>query len=94
MKTAVQHRLGVQNHDAAPRRAGHAGMSILGHLHLRIVVIEHGQVSDLAFWNSKAVGLYGFNGIPYNILVDPDGKVIAENLRGAGLREKLEEVLN
>ncbi len=52
------------------------------------------QVSDLAFWNSKAVGLYGFNGIPYNILVDPDGKVIAENLRGAGLREKLEEVLN
>jgi hypothetical protein len=37
--------------------------------------------------------LYGFEGIPFNILVDPQGKVIAEGLRGNGLEEKLGEVL-
>lgn len=51
------------------------------------------HVSDLAFWDSKVVPLYGFEGIPYNILIDPSGMVIAENLRGSGLRNKLEEVL-
>ncbi|MGQ0737855.1 MAG: peroxiredoxin family protein [Bacteroidota bacterium] len=53
------------------------------------------QVSDLQEWNSPVVSLYGFGeeGIPYNILVDPDGKIIAERLRGAGLERKLQEVL-
>jgi hypothetical protein len=37
--------------------------------------------------------LYGFEGIPFNILVDPQGKVIAEGLRGSRLEEKLGEVL-
>jgi hypothetical protein len=39
------------------------------------------------------VSLYGFNGIPYNVLVDPQGKIIANNLRGEELMGKLEEVL-
>jgi hypothetical protein len=39
------------------------------------------------------VELYGFNGIPYNVLVDPTGKIIADNLRGAALERKLAEVL-
>jgi peroxiredoxin len=45
------------------------------------------QVSDLQEWNSPVVSLYGFGeeGIPYNILVDPDGKIIAERLRGTDL---------
>ena len=51
------------------------------------------NVSDLQFWNSEVVSLYGFNGIPFNILVDPQGKVIAEGLRGQSLVEKLGEVL-
>lgn len=51
------------------------------------------QVSDLQHWNSPIVGLYGIEGIPFNVLVDPDGKVIAEGLRGAELERKLEEVL-
>jgi thiol-disulfide isomerase/thioredoxin len=51
------------------------------------------QISDLKFWNSAAVGLYGFNGIPYNVLLDPTGKVIADNLRGSALDAKLAEVL-
>jgi len=51
------------------------------------------HVSDLKFWNSMVVGLYGFDAIPYNVLVDPNGIVIAENLRGADLERKLSEVL-
>ncbi|QEC45903.1 TlpA family protein disulfide reductase [Pseudobacter ginsenosidimutans] len=51
------------------------------------------QISDLAFWKSKAVELYKFEGIPYNVLVDPKGIVIAEELRGEALSAKLAEVL-
>jgi peroxiredoxin len=51
------------------------------------------HISDLAYWNSEAVQTFGFDGIPYNILVDPEGKVIAEGLRGEGLSRKLSEVL-
>ncbi|MET0465801.1 MAG: TlpA disulfide reductase family protein [Chitinophagaceae bacterium] len=52
------------------------------------------QVSDLQYWNSAVVGLYHFDGIPFNILIDPQGKVIAEGLRGAQLDQKLSEILN
>lgn len=51
------------------------------------------QMSDLAFWKSKAVELYKFEGIPHNVLVDPNGIVIAEQLRGEELGKKLGEVL-
>lgn len=51
------------------------------------------QISDLKQWSSAAVGLYGFDGIPYNVLVDPDGKIIATSLRGPDLHTKLAEVL-
>ena len=50
------------------------------------------HVSDLAYWDSKAVTVFGFNGIPYNILIDPDGKVIGEALRGEELHKKLSEI--
>lgn len=51
------------------------------------------HVSDLKQWGSEVVPLYGIQGIPFNVLVDPEGKVIAENLRGEGLDQKLQEVL-
>jgi len=53
------------------------------------------QVSELKKWERTVVNLYGFGerGIPYNVLVDPDGKVIAESLRGTALVQKLTEVL-
>ncbi len=51
------------------------------------------HISDLQMWNSVAVQTFGFDGIPYNILVDPQGKVIAEGLRGDELESKLKEVL-
>ena len=53
------------------------------------------QVSDLMEWSSPVVNLYKFGerGIPYNVLLDPEGKIIAESLRGSALEEKLAEVL-
>lgn len=51
------------------------------------------HVSDLKFWDSKVVGLYGIEGIPFNFLLDPQGKVVASNLRGPALQEKLKTVL-
>jgi thiol-disulfide isomerase/thioredoxin len=51
------------------------------------------QVSDLKYWSSKAVETFGFNGIPFNVLIDPQGKVIGESLRGDDLENKLKEVL-
>ncbi|WP_259071842.1 redoxin domain-containing protein [Mucilaginibacter sp. X4EP1] len=50
------------------------------------------QVSDLKFWNSEAAQLYAVQGIPQNFLLDPNGKIIAKNLRGDDLEEKLEEL--
>jgi peroxiredoxin len=51
------------------------------------------QVSDLQEWKSMAVSTFNFSGIPFNVLVDPQGKIIAQSLRGDSLERKLEEVL-
>ncbi len=51
------------------------------------------HVSDFLYWQSPIVPLYGFDGIPYNVLVDPQGKIIGESLRGYQLEDKLKEVL-
>jgi peroxiredoxin len=52
------------------------------------------QISDLKYWNSQAVETFGFQGIPFNVLVDPAGKVVAQELRGEDLDSKLKQVLN
>ncbi len=52
------------------------------------------QMSDLKYWNSQAVEIFGFQGIPFNVLVDPTGKVVAQELRGEDLDAKLKQVLN
>jgi len=39
------------------------------------------------------VPLYNIEGIPYNVLVNPEGVIVAENLRGEELAKKLAEVL-
>jgi peroxiredoxin len=51
------------------------------------------NVSDLKFWESIVVPMYGIQGIPYNVLINPEGVVIAENLRGDGLVQRLEELV-
>lgn len=51
------------------------------------------HVSDLQGWNSGASLLYGVRAIPQNILVDPQGIIIARNLHGEELTAKLKELL-
>jgi peroxiredoxin len=51
------------------------------------------HISDLAYWNSKSVELFNFQGIPYNVLINPEGIIIAENLRGEALFNKLNELV-
>jgi peroxiredoxin len=51
------------------------------------------QVSDLKFWNNEAAAKYKVQGIPQNFLIDPNGKIIAKNLRGDALHSKLCEIL-
>jgi peroxiredoxin len=55
--------------------------------------LEWKHISDLKQWSSAAVPLYGFDGIPYNVLIDPTGKIIATELRGDALIRTLEEIL-
>jgi peroxiredoxin len=51
------------------------------------------QVSDLKYWQSEACQIYAIQSIPYTVLIDKDGKIIATELRGADLDKKLAEVL-
>lgn len=51
------------------------------------------QISDLKFWNSEAAALYHVEAIPYNVLIDPQGKIVGTELRGTELHNKLAEVL-
>lgn len=51
------------------------------------------HVSDLQYWQNEVAQLYGVNAIPHSVLLDPDGKIIAKNLRGEALDEKLAELL-
>lgn len=50
------------------------------------------HVSDLQWWNNAAAKLYHISGIPQNILVDPQGRIVAKNLRGPALEAKLCEI--
>lgn len=52
------------------------------------------HISDLQYWNSEVVPLYGIQSIPFNVLIDPQGKVVAENLRGEALSQTLQQFLN
>ncbi|WEK21537.1 MAG: TlpA disulfide reductase family protein [Candidatus Pedobacter colombiensis] len=51
------------------------------------------QVSDLKGWNNAVAKQYGISSIPQNVLIDPSGKVVAKNLRGDALHQKLQEVI-
>lgn len=50
------------------------------------------HVSDLKYWSSPIARQYAINSIPRNFLLDKDGKVIAVNLRGEALIQKLNEL--
>ncbi|MCU0405053.1 MAG: AhpC/TSA family protein [Chitinophagaceae bacterium] len=51
------------------------------------------HVSDLKFWQNEVAKLYKVSSIPQNYLLDPEGRIIGKNLRGAALEEFLEKTL-
>lgn len=50
------------------------------------------NISDLKGWKSAAAPAYGVNSIPSNVLLDGEGKIVAADLRGDALGEKLKEI--
>ena len=51
------------------------------------------HVSDLKYWSNEAARTYGVQSIPATILLDKEGNIIARNLRGPALEEKLAQLL-
>jgi peroxiredoxin len=51
------------------------------------------HVSDLRGWGNEVGAMYGVKGIPQNFLIDKEGKIVAKNLRGADLDQKLAEII-
>jgi peroxiredoxin len=51
------------------------------------------QVSDLRFWNSPVVSLYNLEGIPYAVLIDEEGRILAKGFSVKELEEMLAELL-
>lgn len=52
------------------------------------------QLSDLKGWKNEVSQYYGINGIPSTLLVDPQGNIIAKDLRGEILNKKLQEIFS
>ena len=50
------------------------------------------QLSELKGRNSELTAIYGITTIPANLLVNPQGKIVAADLRGKALTKKLEEI--
>ena len=50
------------------------------------------QVSDLKYWNSSVVKDFGISGIPFTVLVDKDGTILAKGLRGQELENRLDRI--
>ena len=54
--------------------------------------MEVGRQPDLKGWESAATSAYGVESIPSNVLFDPDGRIVASDLRGPQLEKKLKEI--
>ena len=52
------------------------------------------HVSALNYFSGPAAKTYGVGAIPYTVLIDPEGKIVAKNLRGKALENKLAQVLS
>ncbi|QDW23971.1 AhpC/TSA family protein [Pedobacter sp. KBS0701] len=52
------------------------------------------QLSDLKGWKNSVARLYGITSVPQNLLLDPNGKIVAKNLRGEELQMELDKIFN
>ncbi len=50
------------------------------------------QMTDIKGWNSQAIEVFCFSSIPHTVLVDPNGVIVANGLRGISLANKLKEI--
>jgi len=50
------------------------------------------HVSDLLYWKSAGAAAYGVTSIPYTVLIDKKGKIVAKKLRGEELENKVKEL--
>lgn len=79
------------------RREGEEGLRQTikgeGRVGQRTGVMPWRQIYDGGYWNSGLAKRYGVRSIPKTVLIGKDGKVVAQNLRGAALDEKLAELL-
>lgn len=55
--------------------------------------LEWLHVSDLKAWKNEVAQLYGVSAIPQTFLLDKDGIIIAKNLTGEKLKNKVKELL-
>jgi thiol-disulfide isomerase/thioredoxin len=55
-------------------------------------LIWKSHASDLKGWQTAAIPIYGFNSIPFTVLIDREGNIIDKNLRGKALEDKLAEL--
>ena len=51
------------------------------------------HLSDIKYWDTVAREVYNVNSIPDNLLIDPEGTIVARGLRGEALEAKLAEVI-
>jgi len=56
--------------------------------------LQWSHVSNLKYWNEPIAKAYQVRSIPATFILDEKGKIIAKNLRGAALEQKVEELLN
>lgn len=55
--------------------------------------LEWTHVSDLQYWDNAVAKQYGIRAIPQNFLLDQSGKIVAKNIRGEELENKLSEIV-
>ena len=60
---------------------------------IRMDGLNWSHVSDLQGWGNEVAKLFQIQSIPQNFLIGPDGKIIAKNLRGPALEQKLTQLL-
>ena len=57
-------------------------------------LITSGHVSDLKGWKNEVSDMFGIRSIPQNLLINPEGIIIARNITGSDLEAALDKFLN
>jgi len=84
----LYHRYGFQIFQVSLDKTKESWVKAIGDDHLEQWI----HVSDVKYWNSVVVPLYNIESIPFNFLLDRDGRIIGSNLRGEMLQNKLAEL--